>query len=121
MTDHLSLRDGDLYTCPACEWRAVQTTRGLVITAHGDVRASHHTGYAPSAAERRAWVKRVVTRLRVQYSDGVMLPRCDGRHVYPCETVKTGRCVCQHQDDYRLTLRQLQRLMRCVMVEYENE
>lgn len=62
--NHLSLRDGDLYTCPACEWRAVQTTRGLIVTAHGDEHASHHAGIAPSAAERRAWVERIVTRLR---------------------------------------------------------
>lgn len=69
MTDHLSihhlsLRNGDLYTCPACAWRAVQTTRGLVVTAYGDAQASHHAGYAPSADERRAWVEQIVTRLR---------------------------------------------------------
>lgn len=67
--------------------------------------------------DRRAYVEALMDRLRRQYAERAPLPRSDGRHVYPCEEVKTGRCVCTHQNGYELSLQQLQRLYRHVLSE----
>lgn len=74
-----------------------------------------------TTAESRATASRCCDRLRDTYTRRQVLPRCDGRHVYPCEEVKTGRCVCTHQDGYRLSLNQLQRLFRAIVGEFRED
>lgn len=61
---------------------------------------------------------RILDRLRLAYSRCEPLPRADGRHVYPCEELKTGRCVCVDPDGVRLSLNMLQRLYKCVISEF---
>lgn len=63
----------------------------------------------------------ILDHLRERYAAHAPLPRCDGLHVYPCEEIKTGICVCNHQDGYTLTLHQLRRLMRAVVGEFVEE
>lgn len=107
-----------LYICPLCAWRGVLTTAGLVTTEHGDRSADHLAAIVAQQQLAHDTAERIMTRLREQYASGAALPRCDGRHVFPCEEVKTGHCVCDHQDGYRLQLRQLQRLYRAVAGEF---
>lgn len=67
--------------------------------------------------ERRAYVARIMLRLRTAYGARLLLPRCDGRHVAPCEELLTGFCTCTHQDGYTMGLMQLQLLYRRVLTE----
>lgn len=71
-----------------------------------------------TADDHRAHVMRSIDRLRVAYGTGLVLPRCDGLHVAPCEELKTGFCTCTHQDGYRLSLLHLRRLYRAVIGEF---
>lgn len=121
MTTHTPTAVDQIYTCDQCTFRAVLTTRSLFVLDPGDDKQQHLDAITADRQARREWVYRTVTRIRQRYSDGVLLPRTDGRHVFPCEEVKTGMCVCAHQDRYRLSLAQTQRLVRCVMMEYGNE
>lgn len=82
---HIPLRDGQLYVCPACRWRAVLTTRGLLVTEHGDAGASHRVGHALSEADRREWIYQVVTRIRTRYSDAALR-----RHLIRCVMMEYG-------------------------------
>jgi len=66
---------------------------------------------------RRAYVEALLSRLRRQYAERALLPRSDGRHVPPCEELKTGMCVCDHQDGARLSLWMLKRMIGCVVSE----
>lgn len=66
----------------------------------------------------KAYIAYIMDRLKTIYSNGLILPRCDGKHVVPCEELLTGFCTCMHQDGYRLNLHQLQRLFRYVMSEF---
>jgi len=55
----------------------------------------------------RTTAMEITDRLKWHYARRTPLPRCDGRHVFPCEEVRTERCVCDHQHGYTLTLNQL--------------
>ena len=61
---------------------------------------------------------RILDRLRLAYGSYQPLPRADGRHVAPCEELRTGRCVCVDPDGVRMSLNMLQRLYRHVIAEY---
>lgn len=71
-----------------------------------------------TTTEATAEAARIMTRIKAQYAAHTLLPRCDGMHVFPCEEVKTGHCVCAHQHGYTLNLNQLQRLYRAVCGEF---
>jgi len=97
MNNHTPTADNQIYTCPHCSFRAVQTTRGVVTLDPGEGRASHLAAIAQQAAQRRAWVAQAVTRLRNQRTVRAVVPGHDAA----------------------LSQAQLGRLLRCVVTEYE--
>lgn len=66
-------------------------------------------------SDTHATTTQILDHLRQAYAERRLLPRADGRHVFPCEELKTGRCVCTQ--DARLGLWLLRRLYRHVMTE----
>lgn len=101
MNTHTPTANDQIYTCDQCSFRAVLTTRGLFTLDSGDDKQQHLDAITAERQARREWVYRTVTRIRQQYSDGALLPSSD------------------HFDREPLTLRQTQRLVRAVMMEYE--
>jgi hypothetical protein len=54
MNQHTCIQSGDLYTCPACDFRAVQTTDGRVMVTQPGDAAADHTGMIATESLRRA-------------------------------------------------------------------
>ena len=97
---HAITADGQLLTCPVCQWRGVLTSDGRIVqTSAGD--AGHdHIGQAQilrdrKLAERQQVTEATMDRLRRQYSEHTPLP-----------------------SGAELSLNQLQRLYRAVMGEH---
>lgn len=117
MTAHVPILVDRLFTCPACPWRAVLTSDNRLVQTEAGDPYHDHIGQALAIRDAEdVYIRRLIERLRRQYQ--APLPRSDGRHVYPCEEVKTGCCVCDHQDGYRLSLWMLKRLERHIQAEY---
>lgn len=56
-----------------------------------------------------------IDRVRAELNAGAQLPRADGLHTFPCEELKTGRCVCVR--DERLNRERARRLALAILTE----
>lgn len=72
MTTHLPIRAANAYACPACGWRGVMTTRGLITTARGDERADHTAGILARQQELMHEAQRIKDHLRAQHRAGLL-------------------------------------------------
>jgi hypothetical protein len=97
MNQHTPTADNQIYTCPHCTFRAVQTTHGVITLDPGDDRAAHLAAIAQQAELRQGWVNRTTLRLYDQHIVRAVVP---------------GR-------DTALSQEQLGRLLRAVASEYE--
>ena len=77
---HSPTATNQVYTCAACSFRAVQTTRGLFVLDPGDDK-QHLDAITAQQAAAREWVTAVVTRIRA---------RCSGDERW---TMRLIRCV----------------------------
>ena len=59
----------NLYTCPACAFRAVATTTGLFVTVPGDDTQAHLAAIQQQRDVSRAEAARIMDRLRRLYGD----------------------------------------------------
>lgn len=93
--NHTPTLDRDLYTCPACAWRAVLTSDARIVqTQPGDPGHDHIGQARAQQAERLTEARRILARLRAQYDTHATF------------------------SDQSLSLRQLQRLTQAVVGEF---
>lgn len=62
--NHIPTQHGQLYICDACSFRAVQTSRGPYVLNNGAGRDLHLAAIVSAQAAQRAWVARLLARLR---------------------------------------------------------
>lgn len=91
---HTPTADNQIYTCPACTFRAVQTTKGVVTLDAGDGRQLHLAAIERATLLRRVYLVHVVRRLRDHHEAGATF------------------------NGYALTLADVQRLTRQIIAEY---
>lgn len=65
--NHTPTLTNALYTCPACTFRAVATTTGLIVTVPGDDTAAHLAAIQQQRDVSRAEAARIMDRLRELY------------------------------------------------------